>query len=101
MIRREGVQAQPYIVRLSEDGQIELPEDLRRELAVTSGDLLSLVRIDSFLLLYPKRLVVPEMADKIARLAAEKGVTLDNLLSGLDEVGEQLYQERYGRGSGT
>lgn len=101
MIQREGVQAQPYIVRLSEDGQIELPEDLRRELAVTGGDLLSLVRIDSFLLLYPKRLVVPEMADKIAQLAEAKGLTLDDLLADLDEVGEQLYQERYGRGSST
>lgn len=101
MIQREGMQAQPYIVRLSEDGQIRLPEDLRRELAVTGGDLLSLMRIDSFLLLYPKRLVVPEMADKIAQLAEEKGLSLDDLLSGLDEVGEQLFQERYGRGSST
>lgn len=101
MIQQEEVQAQPYIVRLSEDGQIKLPEDLRRELAMAGGDLLSLVRIDSFLLLSPKRLVVPEMADQIAQLAKEKGLTLDELLSGLDEVGEQLYQERYGRGSST
>lgn len=96
MIQSEQVKAQPYIVRLSEGGQIKLPEELRRELAVTEGDLLSLVRIDSFLLVYPKPLVIPEMADKIAQLAEAKGLTLDDLLTSLDEVGEQLYRERYG-----
>ncbi|MFQ5857544.1 MAG: AbrB/MazE/SpoVT family DNA-binding domain-containing protein [Anaerolineae bacterium] len=101
MIQNEELTAQPYIVRLSGDGQITLPEELREELAVTEGDLFSLVRINSYLLLFPKRLVVPEMADKIAELAETKGVTLDDLLAGLDEVGEQLYRERYGRSSST
>lgn len=101
MIQQERPVAQPYVLRLSGEGQITLPEELREELAITEGDLFSLVRINSYLLLFPKRLVVPEMADKIAEFAETKGVTLDNLLDGLNEVGEQLYRERYGRSSST
>lgn len=101
MIQQEKLTAQPYVLRMSGEGQITLPEELREELAITEGDLFSLVRINSYLLLFPKRLVVPEMADKIAELAETKGITLDNLLAGLNEVGEQLYRERYGRTSST
>ncbi len=97
----EGLRVQPYIVQLSGEGEIPLPKELRDELAVTEGDLFSLVKINSYLLLVPKRLVVPEMTDKIAQVAEEEGVTLDDLLAGLDEVAEQLYQERYGRESHT
>jgi len=101
MIQQERLVAQPYVLRLSGEGQITLPEELREELAITEGDLFSLVRINSYLLLFPKRLVVPEMADKIAELAEAKGITLDDLLAGLNEVGEKLYRERYGRSSST
>ena len=101
MIQQERLVAQPYVLRLSGEGQITLPEELREELAITEGDLFSLVRINSYLLLFPKRLVVPEMADKIAELAEVKGITLDDLLAGLNEVGEELYRERYGRSSST
>ena len=101
MIQNQELMTQPYTVRLSGEGQITLPSELREELAVAEGDFLSLVRVNSYVLLFPKRLVVPEMADKIAQLAEEKGLTLDDLLAGLDDVADQLYQERYGRSSST
>ncbi len=96
MIRAEKLATRSYILRLGSGGEITLPPELREELAIAEGDLLTVMRIDSFLLLFPKRLVVPEVADKIAELAETKGVTLEALLSGLEEVGEQLYRERYG-----
>ncbi|MFQ6014811.1 MAG: hypothetical protein ACE5NP_05150, partial [Anaerolineae bacterium] len=48
----------------------------------------------TFLLLYPKRLVSLEALERM-RQVFEEGVTLDDLLEGLDEVRQKIYDERY------
>ena len=44
----------------------------------------------------PKQLVVSEIAADLSRLMAEEGITLVDLLTGLDEEGDKLFKERYG-----
>lgn len=58
------------------------------------GRLISL--FDSFVPLYPKRLVSLEALEGMRRVFEEEGVTLDDLLEGLDEVRQEIYDERYG-----
>jgi hypothetical protein len=42
------------------------------------------------------RLVVSQIAAEINQIMLEEGVTLDDLLAGLDEAGEEICRETYG-----
>ena len=94
-----NAEAQVYdvsrVVQLEEQGQITLPIEWQRELALNVGDNLTLIKLNGYFLLAPRRLVVPEMADAIARLVIEEGLTSGDLLAGLREERELLYKEQY------
>jgi antitoxin PrlF len=86
-----------YDVRLRQRGQITVPREVRDRLNVNEGDTLSLVQVGSTLILTPKRPVVPLLADRIAELMEQDGVTLADLLLGLEEERAAIYQERWAR----
>ena len=90
----EQVQAQTFPIRMRGRGQITLPQEIREDLEIDEGDTLSLVRIEDLLFLTPKRLVVSELADQFVAKMEKAGVTLADLLQGLDEVREEIYRER-------
>jgi bifunctional DNA-binding transcriptional regulator/antitoxin component of YhaV-PrlF toxin-antitoxin module len=92
-----NVTTKPYIVRLRERGQITLPAQLREELGVGVGDFFTIVKVDSYVVMTPKRLVVSEVTGQLEQLLAEKGLTLDDLLSGLEDERARLFEERYGQ----
>jgi len=86
-----------YDIRLRQRGQITVPREVRDRLDVNEGDTLTLVRVGSILLLTPKRPVVPVLADRIVELMEREGVTLADLLLGLEEERAAIYQERWTR----
>jgi len=83
-----------YDIRLRQRGQITVPREVRDRLKVNEGDTLSLVQVGSTLILTPKRPVVPLLADRMVELMEEEGVTLADLLLGLEEERAGIYQER-------
>jgi AbrB family looped-hinge helix DNA binding protein len=85
-----------YEVEVSAEGNLILPVELRRALGLQAGDTLKLVQTDDNLLLLPRRLLVPEFADYMSRLLAEKGLTVADLLASGEEIREELFRERYG-----
>jgi bifunctional DNA-binding transcriptional regulator/antitoxin component of YhaV-PrlF toxin-antitoxin module len=85
----------PFTVQMRARGQITVPSPLRQTLRVADGDILTLVQLDSLLLLAPRRLMVPELADRIAGLAEKRGVTVKALLQGLEEEKIILFEEKY------
>jgi bifunctional DNA-binding transcriptional regulator/antitoxin component of YhaV-PrlF toxin-antitoxin module len=89
------VVARPFTVQMRARGQITLPTQLRETLRVADGDLFTVMQLDSLLLLTPQRLMVPELADRIADLAEKRGVTVEALLQGLDEEKAALFEEKY------
>lgn len=86
-----------YDIRLRQRGQITVPREVRDRLGVDEGDTLTLVQVGSVLLLTPKRPVVPLLADRIVQLMEEEGVTLADLLIGLEEERAAIYEERWSR----
>lgn len=40
-------------------------------------------------------LVLPEVAERVTQLMTEAGLTVADLLAGLDEVGNEIYHETY------
>lgn len=89
--------AKPYVVQLKEQGQITLPAQLREELGVDIGDFFTIVKVDSYVVMTPKRLMVSEVTGQLEQLLAEKGLTLDDLLKGLEDERAKLFEEQYGQ----
>ena len=82
------VNIKTYSVCLRNRGQITMPKAVRESLAIADGDILALLQIGDLILLIPKQLRVPQLADKIATLMEQEGVSLADLLSSLAEERE-------------
>lgn len=85
-------------VRLRERGQITIPQSVRDKWAAEAiePDVLNLVEIGDVVFLTPKKLLLPELARQFSALMDEEGVSLADLLEGLAEERQAIYQERYG-----
>lgn len=92
-----AIEPKQYLLRLGANGQLELPQSIIEQFRLEEGDELALVQIDSLILFAPKPLIVPEMADKIADLREKNGLTVEDLIEGLQTTGPELYLEQYGQ----
>jgi len=86
------IQSNP--VRLRKRGQITIPQAVRDNLGVSEGDILTLLQMGDVIMLTPRQPQVPRLADKIAGLMEEEGVSLADLLQGLKEEREAIWRER-------
>lgn len=84
-----------FAIRARERGQITLPQPVRDSLAVDTGDMLNLMQIDDILLLSPRQTLIPKLSQEFTSLLQEEGVTLAELLQGLEEERKLIWQERY------
>lgn len=85
-----------YEVNVDAEGNLTLPVELREALGLQAGDTLKVMQTEDHLLLIPKRLLVPEFAEYMSKLLAEKGLTVGDLLAGSEEIRDELFEERYG-----
>jgi len=85
---------QTYTIRLRERGQLTLPQKIRKRLLLDTGDTLTLVQIDDILLLSPKQPAIPRLAKEFSRIMDDEGVSLAELLEGLEEERERFWHER-------
>ena len=77
---------------VGKDEPIAIPEEFKAVLGLDKGGAYTVVQFDSFLLLYPKRLVSLEALERMRQVLEEEGVTLDDLLEGLDDVRQEIYE---------
>ena len=83
-------------VRVRRKGVITLPVELRRQYDLKEGDVLTLFDLgDGSFLLTPQVSQVDILADQMARLMAEDGVTLEDMLDALDQEREAYYRDHY------
>jgi bifunctional DNA-binding transcriptional regulator/antitoxin component of YhaV-PrlF toxin-antitoxin module len=86
----------PITVQIRKKGNLTLPVELRNKYSLDEGDTLTLVDLgDGSFLLTPRVLHVNRLADRVAEKLYEAGVSLDDLLTTLDEEREQYYREHY------
>ncbi len=86
----------PAIVQVRERGQFTIPAEVRRQIGIQEGDTFSLLWLDDTLIATRRRLVTPEIARAIEALMQQKGMTLEDLLEGLEEERQTYIRERYG-----
>jgi len=83
-------------VHIRRKGVITLPAELRRRYGLDEGDLFTLLDLgDGSFLLTPRVSQVARLGDRVAKLMAEEGVTVDEMLEALDRERETYYREHY------
>lgn len=76
---------QTYSVRLRERGQLTIPQAARDLLSMKEGDTLTLIQVDDLLVLGATQPQVPRLSAEFSRIMDEEGVSLADLLEGLNE----------------
>lgn len=77
-------QTESYTARLRERGQLTIPQPVREALALTSGDTLTFFTVGNVILLAARPLRTPELAKEFSRMMDEEGISLADLLGGLE-----------------
>ena len=84
------------VIQVRDRWQMTLPADIRRRIGLRKGDVFTVVQVGDTVVLTRKKLVVPELADKVAQIIAEQGVTLDDLPGELETQRRRYREEKYG-----
>jgi bifunctional DNA-binding transcriptional regulator/antitoxin component of YhaV-PrlF toxin-antitoxin module len=83
-------------VQIRRKGVITLPVELRRRYGLDEGDVFTLVDLgNGSFLLTPQLSQVARLGDQVARVMAEEGVGLEEMLKVLDEERELYYRDHY------
>jgi AbrB family looped-hinge helix DNA binding protein len=77
-------------------GAMTLPAEILEALDLQPGDVVNVFRTEQGLFVAPPKLILPEVAALAEKLLAVKGLTANELLADLEQVGEALYREQYG-----
>ena len=84
-------------VQVGEQGVVTLPRDVREKYGIEEGDALHLVDLgDGMFVMSPMMPAVLSLVEEIEGIRKEEGVSLEDLLAGLQKQREQLTREVYG-----
>ena len=83
-------------VQIRQRGAVTLPAKLRKRYNLEAGDTLTLLDLDGAFFLVPQVSVVPKLVGEIEQLRQKAGLTIDDLMKGLDEERRNYYEEKFG-----
>ena len=69
----------PTTIQIRQRGTLTLPAAVREKYGLGDGDPLTLVDLDGAILLTPRLLLVPRLAEELERLRKKKGLSLKDL----------------------
>ncbi len=81
-------------IQIRQRGVITLPAKLRQRHNLETGDTLTLIDLDGAFFVALKVSLVPKLAAEIERLRQEAGLSIEDLLEGLDEQRRRYYREK-------
>lgn len=83
-------------IQIRSKGTITLPASLRKKYKLDEGEVLTLIDLgEGTILLKPRVSQVDKLSRRIAKRLKEENVSLDDLLTALDEERKIYYQENY------
>lgn len=80
-------------------GQLTIPKKIRVMSRLEEGQIVSIIPVGDSVIITPKRLELDEARREIRRILKDTGVSPEDLLAGLKEERDKLYQETYGKKS--
>ena len=83
-------------IQLRDKGVITLPMSLRRKYKMRSGDVFAVSDLGGgIFMITPKTSRVAALGDEVADILQAEGVTVEEMLEGLDEERERYYRDHY------
>lgn len=83
--------------RLGEKGQLTIPKEYRRSLALDAGAPFAVVKVGNALLLIPEQARFRELCDRLAKAFSSHGIEAADVLAALPEAREIVYARLYPR----
>jgi AbrB family looped-hinge helix DNA binding protein len=94
--RYERQNMKTFTAEIKSRGQLTIPKKIRVMSHLEEGQIVSIIPVGDSVIIAPKRLELDDARREIKRMLKETGVSLDELLAGLKEEREKLYQDTYG-----
>jgi bifunctional DNA-binding transcriptional regulator/antitoxin component of YhaV-PrlF toxin-antitoxin module len=86
-------------IQLRDKGVITLPMSLRRKYSLRTGDVFSVSDLgEGVFMITPKSSRVAALGDRVADILQAEGVSVEEMLQGLDEERERYYSDHYVNG---
>jgi bifunctional DNA-binding transcriptional regulator/antitoxin component of YhaV-PrlF toxin-antitoxin module len=86
-----------YSSEIKDRGQLTIPKGVREAGPLAPGQEVTIIPIGDSVLVTPRRLGAEEARQKLRRLLAASGLSVEELLAGLDEARGEVYGDTYGR----
>jgi len=86
----------PLTTEIKSRGQLTIPKKIRVMGHLEEGQVVSIIPVGDSFIITPKRLELDEARREIRKLLKATGLSEEDLLKGLKEEREKLYQETYG-----
>jgi bifunctional DNA-binding transcriptional regulator/antitoxin component of YhaV-PrlF toxin-antitoxin module len=83
-------------IQINQQGTLSLPFELQTKYKLNEGDVLTLLDLDGIFLLMPKSSIVSKLACHIEQLRQKEGLSIEDLIEGLDKQRQRYYEEKYG-----
>ena len=80
-------------------GQLTIPKKIRDMSHLEEGQTVSIIPVGDSVIITPKRLELDEARREIKKILKASGLSPEDLLVGLKEEREKVYQETYGKKS--
>jgi len=78
-------------------GQLTIPKKIRELSRLEEGQAVSIIPVGDSVIITPKRLDLDDARRKIKKILKAAGMSPEDLLAGLKEEREKLYQETYAK----
>ena len=78
-------------------GQLTIPKKIREMIHLEEGQTVSIIPTGDSVIISPKRLGLDDARREIRRIMKQANCSLEDMLSGLKEEREILFQEVYGK----
>jgi bifunctional DNA-binding transcriptional regulator/antitoxin component of YhaV-PrlF toxin-antitoxin module len=87
----------PLTTEIKSRGQLTIPKKIRVMGFLEEGQVVSIIPVGDSVIITPKRLELDEARREIKRILKATSLSEEDLLRGLREEREKLYQETYGK----
>ena len=91
--------ARSITAEIKSRGQLTIPKKIRVMSRLEEGQIVSIIPVGDSVIITPRRLELDDARREIKRIMKAAGLSPEDLLAGLKEEREKLYQETYGKKS--
>lgn len=78
-------------------GQLTIPKKIREASHMEEGEIVSIIPVGDSIIVTPKRLELDEARRQFKKILKGSGLSVDDLLKGLEDERENVYREKYGK----